>query len=104
MNSRISELCFFVLVFLSFNSLFLIEALENKFGIGVYNDTPNSFPLTAQLPLAKALVGERGFVVLFFPGFSKSRTSPEPWWIDALNVNFKFLNFFLNLIMFPIFL
>lgn len=37
-----------------------------KRGIGVYGDTPGSPALRAQLPLAAELVGEEGYVTLFY--------------------------------------
>ena len=54
-----------VLVVIAFVRASGRTALGNKFGIGCYDDTPGSPPLDAQLDAAAALVGERGFVVLY---------------------------------------
>ena len=43
----------------------LATAHSNKFGIGCYDDTDGSPPINAQLDAASALVGNKGFVVLY---------------------------------------
>lgn len=50
------------------NAIGISSALDNNnniFGIGVYTDTPGSPPFAKQLELARNLVGENGWVVLY---------------------------------------
>lgn len=63
----------------------------NRFGMGVYTDTPGSPPYAAQLPLAKTLVGERGWTLFFAnllfdqPGNSSSLKPSDPSVAAALH-------------------
>lgn len=66
---------------------------HNPFGIGIYNDTAAP-PLVQQLPEAAALVGEGGYVLLFFnllfatdgkPASCLNDCLPLQWQLDAVN-------------------
>lgn len=65
---------------------------NNRFGIGIYNDTAAP-PLVHQLPEAAALVGEGGHVLLFFnlvfwtngdPASCENDCMPLQWQLDAV--------------------
>lgn len=61
--------------------------LSALLGIGLYNDTPGSPPLSSQLPVALNLTGPGGHVLLFFE-FTFSPPSPPlpaPWQVAALS-------------------
>lgn len=60
--------------------------LRALLGIGVYNDTPSSPPVSAQLPVALNLTGRGGHVLLFFEFvFSPPAPPvPAPWQLAAL--------------------
>lgn len=57
------------------------------FGIGVYNDTPGSPPVSKQISVAQNLTGDGGFVLFFFETIDPTdplSLVPEPWQTDAL--------------------
>jgi hypothetical protein len=67
----------------------LVQAQEIRpiFGIGLYNDTPGSPIISAQLDVAVNLTGPRGFVLLFFETLDPDDNSsllPAQWQIDAV--------------------
>ena len=49
--------------------------ITNKFGIGCYDDTPNSPPIKTQLEAAKLLVGNKGFVTLYLCSWRHENSS-----------------------------
>ena len=59
---------------------------SSRLGIGCYNDTPWSPPISAQLPVAANLTGGAGWVLLFLESLDPAAAAPAPapWEAAAL--------------------